>query len=500
MAADDAALMHCLALLHEKADEQRFVGLLLAARLVTLPSHLPLLFDAAIPFVRRLLLSPPPDDPSLPNPYRTLALTLLASFATDAGLHARPEFLACAAAAAAPFAGGRGTGAAEVSESAAVLRAVLAQPEGLAEAVRARLASSVLARAAKTGKIEAEAARAELLAAATVLARALGACRDARTFELLHALLSLLRAARRGEALPPASAAPLGKALFEGLAPLLGSRLPAAARSETLQAVAAGLHLCGPHWLVGNSPSLHADSPDAPDGAAGRLVALVVQLSSVELQMALYDQPGPTSAACEAALPACCQLLEEALFRLHADAEGEGEGGAGGEAWLEAMSDAQLISSNRAFHSAVKAALDYAEALRAEVAAIRQEDAPSAAHESEGMAHPLLLPIARFLSAWMAQPSAPDATQLYDRAISLLPFLRDATASVAAEAWVDHLRTHGRVPSNAEESARVPPATPVSDETMADLFTRLMPHDPEAQAAMAQWAQSNAAANGAGPS
>ena len=54
-----------------------------------------------------------------------------------------------------------------------------------------------------------------------------------------------------------------------------------------------------------------ASSKSEPARGPGHLLALVIQLASVELQMALYDQPGPTTEECRALLPACCQLLEE---------------------------------------------------------------------------------------------------------------------------------------------------------------------------------------------
>lgn len=51
------------------------------------------------------------------------------------------------------------------------------------------------------------------------------------------------------------------------------------------------------------------------EGEGGRLLALVIQLASVELQMALYDQPADTTPECEAVLPTCCQILEEASHK-----------------------------------------------------------------------------------------------------------------------------------------------------------------------------------------
>ena len=84
-------------------DEERFVGLLLASKVAAEPAELRAVFDASSAFVRRLLRSPPPAaaDGGGGNPYRSLALSVLASFATDAPTAARPEFLEVALEAAA---------------------------------------------------------------------------------------------------------------------------------------------------------------------------------------------------------------------------------------------------------------------------------------------------------------------------------------------------------------------------------------------------------------
>jgi len=103
----------------------------------------------------------------------------------------------------------------------------------------------------------------------------------------------------------------------------------------------------------------------------------VVQLAGVELAMCLYDQPAELVGEHAARLlPVCCGLLEEALFRLHdtggldedeEDEEGEeGAAGLSGEAWLDALSDAQLLTAQRAFVAAVGNCLDFLEAVRAE--------------------------------------------------------------------------------------------------------------------------------------
>ena len=289
---DTASLDHCVSLLEAPSDEKRFVGLLLATRLVKGPADLTRVFDACTQFVRRLLLSPAPADAAESgNPYRSLALTVLASFATEETLHARPEFISCMAAAAIPFVRSAAASPSELNDSVTVLRVALLQPAGLAEAVSARLASSVLALAAaappgahqqpeqelradsgaKASQGSGEAAVGslscellELLAAAAAataasdavptghlcdelvgatctLAVALASRRDALTFPRLRVVLALVRATRASVAasndvLEPALASRLGGALFEGLAALLSSRLPPTARADALQA------------------------------------------------------------------------------------------------------------------------------------------------------------------------------------------------------------------------------------------------------------------------
>ena len=108
-------------------DEERFVGLLLASKVAAEPAELRAVFDASSAFVRRLLRSPPPataDGGGGGNPYRSLALSVLASFATDAPTAARPEFLEVALEAAATL-GDAAAAAAEWRDAAAVVAACL---------------------------------------------------------------------------------------------------------------------------------------------------------------------------------------------------------------------------------------------------------------------------------------------------------------------------------------------------------------------------------------
>mmetsp|Transcript_2063 Transcript_2063/g.6891 ORF Transcript_2063/g.6891 Transcript_2063/m.6891 type:complete len:224 (-) Transcript_2063:237-908(-) len=201
--------------------------------------------------------------------------------------------------------------------------------------------------------------------------------------------------------------------------------------------------------------------------------------------MCLYDQPADAvPPAVSALLPEVCSLLEEALFRLHADAddseggEAEEEGGGGASlrtCWLDALTDDELLSAQRAFHTAAKTALDYVEAVVAE-AATEAAEAAAASAPVPGP-HPLMLPVCRLLSAWLVQPSASSSLELYDRACAALPALQAAARDQLGESqaeWATQLRSFQggglREPRAAPPSAGAPPP---SDETMALLFARL---------------------------
>ena len=241
-------LAQCVTLLRASTDEQRFVGLLLAAKLMRTPADLALVFEEGMTFVRRLLLTPPStgaggEAPAAGASFRGLALSVLASFCAEPALVVRPEFGACATAAAAPLLDGTTTES-DLVDCAAVLGAVLRQPEGLTGPMHGRLLSNAVARAAaqpaparaptsggalsggggfgafplsapslacellvqtanhyagagghSAGAAAAFSTVAELLEAARVLAPAVGATRDALSFERLASLRALVEAA-----------------------------------------------------------------------------------------------------------------------------------------------------------------------------------------------------------------------------------------------------------------------------------------------------------------
>ena len=610
-----ASIEQCEALLQATTDEQRFVGLLLATKLMRSADDLRRIFNVALPFVRRLLATTTPlpagDDhaPSAGHkPFRGVALSVLASFCADPDLAARPELRPCGPSAAAALVDGAAT-AVELQDCVSVLFALLRQPEWLVSPLHGRLLSvTVVAAAGKvadesassehpdavtlactliervseayaaiapeapaevTSAVDAIAIGEELLAAAGALAPAVGTLRDALSFARLRALRALVEsaavqleaaAADAAVATPSTGSSPaiptsaatsaaisafsetLGRALWLPM----GSRLPPAARADGLRLAAVATRLCGPHWLLlpGQLPPA---GPTAPPGRAdgragsgggggsggegrGGLLSLILQLCSVELQMCLHDQPSDeVSDSCLAVLPACCALLEEALFRLHSDAaessddegDGDGEGGgksdggegggaAAGDAWLSALNDSQLLSAQSAFVRAQMVSVEYLEALQTEEAEARKEAASKGGSKGGSKApsgsgagrHPLLVPVGRLVSAWIAQPSAAEMLELYDRTCAVLPLLRGAAHGEQA-AWARHLRAFEPLaPSQTVdgEADDAPEAPPETRESMADLFARMMPQDPQARDKMARFVEQQKAAFPSGPS
>ena len=671
-----ANLAQCVKLLRASTDEQRFVGLLLAAKLMRTPADLALVFEEGMTFVRRLLLTPPStgdgsEAPAAGPSFRGLALSVLASFSAEPALVVRPEFGACATAAAAPLLDGT-TNESDLIDCAAVLGAVLRQPEGLTGPIHGRLLSNAVARAAaqpaparaqtsgdvlsggggsaplsasslacellvqtanhyagagghSAGAAAAFSTVAELLEAARVLAPAVGATRDALSFERLASLRALLEAAAvqsersraaaplpkavdeaaaqaimqataHAEAQASAASAVLGVELRAALAGPLGSRLPNKARADVLRLAAVATELCGPAWVVG--AVVGAFSSD------GAFLSLLLQQCSVELQLCLHDQPcEQVTPTCLAVLPACCVVLEEALFRLHSDADDDDEGedvavdgsdglrrGADGDVtmdgassmgavsgtgavsgvdtcgegrarrqcapaveapttapaveadrrtsdvWLAVLDDAQLLSAMQAFRRAIMAALEYLEALNTEQADARAAaTAASAAaagaagaagaakveamEEDGGLSanggaqlpnlelpnlerpHPLLNPVARFVSAWLAQPSSPEHLELYDRACHLLPLLHSVAAEEPSAAWAVHLSSFERrassEPPDDDGDDQGGAEGEAAQETMAQLFERLIPKDARSRESWTRWAEQQTQAMGA---
>ena len=128
-----AQLQQAVALLGAETDEKRFVGLLLVTKVAVAPAELRMVFEAGYAFVRRLLSSPPPPEDlqsgATGNAYRTLALSVLASFCTDPELSARVELLECLSAAAAALSDTEcAASPAEARDAQTVLCTVLQQP------------------------------------------------------------------------------------------------------------------------------------------------------------------------------------------------------------------------------------------------------------------------------------------------------------------------------------------------------------------------------------
>jgi hypothetical protein len=559
----DASIDACIGLLAASSDEKKFVGLLLATKLVKCPSDLARVFDVGLPFVHRLLATPHDaaakdtsgDGSPVGGSYRSLALSVLVGFASDPKIALSAEFSGTAARVGQLLVDSNSAlSKDELRDCAAVLGSLLSQPAGLSDPTHGRLLSSAVAQAAAAPALgphvvegatpagapasacaliehvcEAcstwsqppsltlatrRAAASELVAAAHILCAAIGTRRDALALARLRALRMLIEAigsqldtggerpANEEAMLDPllsASIGALGVQLRPALAIPLTSKLSAAARADVLRAVGAAIQLCGPKWMVEGS------RPPSPDpGAAGSathlgggaLLSLLLQLCSVELQMRMHDQPADSvSAECLGVLPACCSILEEALFRLHSDAHSDGEdeeGGEHGDPWLEALNDEELVSAQQAFQRALMVCVDYLETLRTEHA----ERATAASGAQGPPCHALLTPTARLVSAWLAQPSAAELMDLYDRACSLLPLLRDAAASESA-AWAGHLRSFERAtragPPDDDDDDDAGTAAMGGDspqETMAELFERMLPRDdPALQAELSRRAR-----------
>lgn len=298
-----------------------------------------------------------------------------------------------------------------------------------------------------------------------------------------------------------AAAAQLAPELRAALFAPMASKLSPAARADVLRVAAAATQLCGPSWVVSARGATATAAAGSSSLDGGALLTLLLQLCSVELQMCMHDQPsGETSASCLSVLPACCSLLEEGLFRLHSDAadcgasDGEeagelsgsdgalaidalrGDGSTAAEdPWLLALSDEQMVSAQQAFQRALMVSLEYLEAVRTEDA---ERMAKGCSATSRGAAsanapptHALLPVVARLVSAWLAQPSAAELMELYDRACSLLPMLRAAVASEPDD-WARYLCTFERAARNGPPDDDAEPLAGAGmkpPETMAEV-------------------------------
>jgi hypothetical protein len=114
--------------------------------------------------------------------------------------------------------------------------------------------------------------------------------------------------------------------------------------------------------------------------------------------------------------------------------------------------------------------------------------------------HPLLNPVARFVSAWLAQPSAPEHLELYDRACHLLPLLHSVAAEEPSAAWAVHLSLFERRASSEQPDDdgddQGGAEGEAAQETMAQLFDRLIPKDARSRESWSRWAEQQAQAMG----
>ena len=525
--------------LQAKTDEERFVALLLAAKEPHNKTNFKQLFIAAHTFIARLMKSPPPNkDTSSPpnkethqnalqNPFQTLALSILAAAAADHKVIQTQEFIQTATLAAPAIL--QADNDAELEDCLAFLQALVRQPAGLTAAVLAHLPKNVFTMAilqknevrfrascslfrtmsdlvfgsAGTSmgrllrsKVPPIVLRDEFVGCIKPLANSLKES-DPLVFDRLAVLLVILRtidACEYDEALSLPSDHPVCDAMRQGLGSILASKVSPLIRADAIHAATLSCSVLGSSWIVGPSP-IRATKPCGErtmvegDGLSGdgNLLSILLQLASIELAMCLHDQPADD--ICDHVilmLPFCCALLEEATFRLHADEAvdmdepSEACDMTPSLCWIESLTDTQLVTAQQAILSAVRASLDYAEALRSEAFSIsprscdraKAVDQHALAPSNNALDHILAPSVFRFVVAWMVQPSSPTMLKEYDRACSLVPTLRAVAGSPQSDSpyWVHLLHTFKR----AEQVSGIDPQPSASaDENMAQLFSKV---------------------------
>lgn len=545
-----SSVQDALRLCASEGDEERFVGLVLAARVLPFHPQPDVLLGRALGgcglvFIERLLRTSP-DSCASAHAFRPLALKLLARHAADGVLKSpRGHVFAALSLGAFDAETAQTDGAdtmsvqadassAECTADALQLACALASDPAHASAIvrdssalvgllspplspaRVEGACAFVSAlggglrlfadgAAKAGGADALAISVGMHSIARTLATAAEAATGAQ-HELRLPLLSALclwlglparlwgtLTSRPRHTGPPAGtgerAAPaewLGT-LQRVLGAHLSTRLPPAARADALELCAAALLLFGASWTVPPPQPQPQPQPQQPQpqpapaqavGAAaaapasvapaaaapparGAFANLLVQLSAVELAMGLRAPDGSSAGAAaggsgggrqegaEAAQPqpeaqgelervrcvlACAAIVEAALVELHADADdedGEGEpaargvhlaaGGHGEACWVRELDDGSLLAIHRAVLGVVEATAQFAEDLQ---------------HSQQGAAemHPLAPVAARLLAAWLVQPSAAHANELYARVRNVSESLMPAAKSFAGGA------------------------------------------------------------------
>ena len=140
----------CVELLSSSSDEQKFVGLLLATKLMREEDDLQRIFNASLSFVRRMMMTPSSE---AANPYRALALSVLASFGASADLASRRDYCTAAAAVGPLLSQQLRTAdmtAQELQDCGQVLFLLLRQTQGLVDPAFGRLLTTAIAPMAAT--------------------------------------------------------------------------------------------------------------------------------------------------------------------------------------------------------------------------------------------------------------------------------------------------------------------------------------------------------------
>lgn len=492
-----ASLEQAFRLCSSGGDEERFVGLVLAARAAP-HAEQPVDFvrriidQVGLAYLERMLRTAPADTPGPSHALRPLSLRLLALALSEPGF-AVPRAAEIAALAATSL----GTEDEEEAENARAVACALAHAPHVAEAVlrdttavehvaglvtagtngggarRALALLAALACAAQrpvslTGGATAGAQRVTCALAAAADSASPG---DEARFSTLATLTVWLDAF--AEHLAPAAAREWHASVRRALAQVLGSRLPRARRMEALQLGALMLEHFGGGWALGADASAwlrRADAPapaaeptdaahhhasgtgtarrptaDAPGARAAERASfahLFVQLAGVELAMLLHAQPArlePLAPEQLRTLLACCTALECALSEMNADAsdddEAVGQSGAAGNAGARAGSEDSWAT---ALDDASLLGMHRAVLGAVEACAQFAEDAADLSPPHE------LLPVAaRLMCAWLAQPSAALAESTEERVRALAPklcaSLRDLAPELAHAPWLSVL-------------------------------------------------------------
>lgn len=447
MAAEEA-----VALCRAESDEERFVGLMLGARLIPSvkdPCDLALQLCKAtgLVFLERLLRTDALPG-TLSASFRPLAMKVSSIAAGNALLDADPHWHSLTAVVTAFLCGPN----ADLAEDAhrficlsctrpATRAAVLCQlalrcEELLGDVQRASYAAracSVLQEVAQRGTPDAPddgASRAVLQNARALCTAAWrwSQSQDEVQFNIVRTLQAWMEA--HGTCIGPLTQA--GESLHAlrcALGRWLSTRLPAVHRRSVLVLCATFIRHLGTAWTVGPAEGLKFNA--AGHGAGGApledegdlrrhsvFTHLLVHMACVELSMLLRPlaaSAGEPSADDATALVACSEVVETAISEINT----------AGHSWEQSLDDASMLGIQRALVGAVENIAQYVEDTVAD----------------KGGRDQAIAVVGRVVAAWMSQPSSAVVQSTYERLVKLAPVLRAAVIGLGGTApdWVDVL-------------------------------------------------------------